>query len=866
MRIEHLTKIYKSKGTNGVGLDDVSFTLPDTGMVFIVGKSGSGKSTLLNMLGGLDEITSGDIIIGDKRFSEFSNTDFDNYRNSHLGFVFQDFCLINELTVADNIRLALDFQGDKHEDALIADILEKVDLTEFANRKPTQLSGGQRQRVAIARALVKSPELILADEPTGNLDSKTAVQVLELLKELSRDILVLVVSHNVADAEKYADRMIELADGKVIRDVTRNENHDNSFAVENDVVYLPDKTRLTDEELERFNEAISAGDKKVVQRETAFSDTVEDEIEPPPHDEIVVDKNFIPSKLSTKRTIEISGKFMRKKLLTSILMTVLITAVVVLFGLSNIFVDFDGAAAMNNAMQTSTDPAFVMNKGFVNDDLIESLNTTYACPIHDDDISTFIETGYDGHVYGKLAWSLPVAETTYSMDNGTIENISLYSNFYATETRGILVCDEAFLAKIFGVNGSVTVLAGQLVNEEHPEGLIVTDYIADSLIAYGVHVTDDDYDLLIDRTLSGRVRINAVIQTDYKERFSGYLGTLRAGGKVTKQEVAEFQEYAENYLAIAYTFNQNYKEDFIESEISNLGKLRKVAVTANGREREINMGSYMQFRTNPDKQTTECTMAVDLYNEICGTAYTLGDERFTPTHMTFKLKGFGLDTILGTVELDVTELIAGNYAILVYNREVVKQVQNANLMTVSLYFDDFDNISEIYEVGTENDFYSATAYFKTVQSITKIVAVFKDIFALIAIGLCGVMVLLMAFFAFSNIRSRNYEIGVMKAMGARTRNVAGIFLVQVICVGLAICLLFGLFFYFGMPLANKLLMDSLVEYVNDASISGITLLAFDGDVMWMSIGIVLGVTVVSAFMPFIGVMTIKPANIIKARE
>lgn len=858
MRIEHLTKIYKSTGTNGVGLDDVSFTLPDKGLVFIVGKSGSGKSTLLNMIGGLDEITSGDIVIGEKRFSQFSNTDFDNYRNSYLGFVFQDFCLINELTVEDNVRLALDFQGERHGNAKIADILEKVDLAEYAHRKPTQLSGGQRQRVAIARALVKSPKLILADEPTGNLDSKTAVQVLELLKKLSEEILVLVVSHNIADADKYADRIIELADGKVIRDVSRNELGDNVFAIEGDTIYIPDKARLTDEEVLAFNEAIADGNKKVVQRDTAFADTGE------VYNAASEEMKFIPSKLSTKRTIEMSGKFMRKKLATSIIMTVLITAVVVLFGLSRVFVGFDGAATMNEAMKTSTDPAFVMNKGYINDDLVETLNTSYTVAIESDDIDNFKNTGYNGNIYEKMAWSIPTSETSWSTENGVWDNAAIFANFYCTETKGLLKCDEAFLKKIFG---KVNVLAGGLTSELHPGGFIITDYVADSILHFGKMVpTDGTYENIINHQFNGRGCVIGIIETDYKERFASYFAALKNGQKIDKQSVAEFQEYASNYLAVMYTINENFEEDFTSLHDATLGRCRASSAEMNGKVYAIDNSSAFQFSGNTNKEKDECTMGIGLFNRTFGTTYGVDGAGFEPVTIKFIVKSYASDKVYTTFELRVTEVVNNDYSIFIYDEDILGQIVMANLDPVSLYFDNYDNISEIYNVGVENNFYSATAFFKTVQSITKIVAVFKDIFMLIAVGLCGVMILLMAFFAFGNIRSRNYEIGVMKAMGARTRNVAGIFLVQVICVGLAICVLFGLFFYFGMPLANNLLMDSLIEYVDNASIGGITLLAFDGGVMWTSIAIVLGVTLVSAFMPFLGVLFIKPANIIKARE
>ena len=202
IRIENLKKIYDAKkGKPCTALDSVSFDLPDRGMVFIVGKSGSGKSTLLNLLGGLDGVSDGDIVVGGKRFSEFSEADYDAYRGSFVGFVFQDFCLIEGMTVFENARLSLDLQGEEADDA-VREALKTVDLAEYGSRYPKELSGGQKQRVALARALVKKPKLILADEPTGNLDQRTAKQVLDSLKELSERHLVVIVSHNADDADK----------------------------------------------------------------------------------------------------------------------------------------------------------------------------------------------------------------------------------------------------------------------------------------------------------------------------------------------------------------------------------------------------------------------------------------------------------------------------------------------------------------------------------------------------------------------------------------------------------------------------------------------------------------------------------------
>ena len=220
IQIKNITKKYQDEVGNNIALDDVSFNLPSKGMVFVVGKSGCGKTTLLNILGGLDSFTSGDIIINGQKMSSLSVKELEDYRNHTVGFVFQDFCLIDRLSVKDNIKLSMEFQNSK-EKVDYDGLLNKIGLKGFGKRKPKQLSAGQKQRVAIARAIVKNPSLILADEPTGNVDAKTSTQILDLLKDISKEKLVVVISHNLDEAYNYADRIIELKDGKLISDNTK---------------------------------------------------------------------------------------------------------------------------------------------------------------------------------------------------------------------------------------------------------------------------------------------------------------------------------------------------------------------------------------------------------------------------------------------------------------------------------------------------------------------------------------------------------------------------------------------------------------------------------------------------------------------
>ena len=176
---------------------------------------------MLNIIGGLDKADQGDIIIKGKSSSQFKSSDFDNYRNTFVGFVFQEYNLLNDFNIGKNIALALELQGKKSDKASVDDILSKVDLLGYENRKVNELSGGQKQRVAIARALIKQPEIILADEPTGALDSVTGRQVFEILKKLGKEKLVIVVSHDRETAEEYADRIVEMKDGMVSSDTSK---------------------------------------------------------------------------------------------------------------------------------------------------------------------------------------------------------------------------------------------------------------------------------------------------------------------------------------------------------------------------------------------------------------------------------------------------------------------------------------------------------------------------------------------------------------------------------------------------------------------------------------------------------------------
>ena len=220
LQIQHICKEYRTGNLVQKALDDVSLNLRDNEFVAILGPSGSGKTTLLNIIGGLDRYDSGDLIINGISTKKYKDRDWDSYRNHTIGFVFQSYNLISHQTVLSNVELALTISGIGKEERRkrAIDALKKVGLGEQLHKRPSQMSGGQMQRVAIARALVNDPDILLADEPTGALDSDTSIQVMDLLKEVAKDRLVVMVTHNPELAEEYATRIVNLRDGKIRSD------------------------------------------------------------------------------------------------------------------------------------------------------------------------------------------------------------------------------------------------------------------------------------------------------------------------------------------------------------------------------------------------------------------------------------------------------------------------------------------------------------------------------------------------------------------------------------------------------------------------------------------------------------------------
>ncbi len=359
IEVRNLTKTYRpKKGVPVRAIDGVSLTLPDRGMVFLLGKSGSGKSTLLNLLGGLDRYDSGDILVNGMSTRAFRQVHFDSYRNTYVGFIFQEYNLLDEFTVGANIALAIELQGRRAEDREINDILQEVDLAGYGNRRTNELSGGQKQRVAIARALVKKPEIIMADEPSGALDAATGRAVFETLKNLSAERLVIVVSHDREFAETYGDRIIELADGCVISDCTAErgeEPQSPTLTYTEEGIEIPADYVLTEEDRLAINAYLKdrAGGKLLPQKtNTRFKET-KNEAPIPADGENGTGFHLIKSRLPLRAAFRIGAGALGYKKVRLVFTVLLSVVAFVLFGLSDTVASYNHLHAATQSIVDS---------------------------------------------------------------------------------------------------------------------------------------------------------------------------------------------------------------------------------------------------------------------------------------------------------------------------------------------------------------------------------------------------------------------------------------------------------------------------------------------------------------------------------
>lgn len=769
LELKDIKKDYKLADNVVPALKGVSMAFRHNEFVSILGPSGCGKTTMLNIIGGLDQYTSGDLIIKGQSTKKFKGGDWDTYRNHSIGFVFQSYNLIPHLSVLGNVELALTLAGisSKERKQRAMAVLERVGLKNECKKRPNQLSGGQMQRVAIARALVNNPEILLADEPTGALDSKTSVQIMELIKEISKERLVIMVTHNTELAEKYSSRIIKLLDGKVIDD--SNPPSENDDALERIIETLPQNAQN-----------LQKNDKKAFKKKKSSMSI------------------FTAFMLSLKNLITKKGR----TILTSVAGSIGIIGVALVLAISNGFTNYI------NKMQTDTLGGYPIAVSTVAIDY-SSLSSFMG---ESNKVGTSEEEGSFG-VYNPSTIIAKMGNYNFISDKfvkyindyieednkkGDRKSLSSVQFTYATNLKvltegseGIIFVDtKPTTSSIYGTSSSLFyeglsdkdfVLSNyDIVEGKYPEnknevllvlnstGALSTDMLTKLGIAVSVN-SEGEYERILYSDVIGKTykvisndtyytpvydsegnvtEFSTLAKADYQTAFDGASETLSICGvmKPRKDIVVEVFDAGIMYLPeLATSYQQDCKNSLIVQKSIDDGKF------------------YVPF-------------TVDI-SELKG--FGLGIQNFnTPAEIV----GF----VKSSFDIDMTAEEATNLGL---------QMVGASTIPTGIYLypKDFDGKAEVLKLiddwnASENGAHNKIVYTDATEVLTGTLGELINIISYVLIAFAAISLLvssiMIGIITYVSVVERTKEIGVLRSIGARKRDIARVFNAETFIIGL----------------------------------------------------------------------------------
>lgn len=858
IELKNIGKIYKSKkGVNTIALKDISIKLPEKGMVFILGKSGSGKSTLLNVLGGLDKYDSGDLIIDGKSTKNFKAKDFDAYRNTYIGFIFQDFNLLDKYNVYNNVKLAMDLQNKKASKIEISNVLKLVELDGLEKRKINELSGGQKQRIAIARALIKNPSVILADEPTGNLDSYTGKQIFELLKKLSKEKLVVVVSHDDESAEKYADRIIRIRDGEIIEDT------DSSAIEENKRTFNLIKARL-------------------------------------------------PFRYSFKMAI---GNLLHKKI--KLLFTVLlVSASLICFGLAKSATSFDSKEESIKLMVKNNDYKLYLSKYNQTVDyetwyleyIKSMISGDYA---KTDELEKQVETiGFDDDNFVKEVTNRTGIK---SINNYQLtvkgENLNfLYGSSSAEEMLYYLRSGSVRYNKLNDLKIDNNILIGKV--PENSNEILITSFIADQIIEKGVYKYTDSKEKK--EEIYKPLTYTQIVNDKQSVKLTGNVEVKIAG--ILNYDVSKYNIF-KNISTTDYMYSSDY--DKIVNEFSEDINLLKIYVLdsffdyakekvgentyTSGTYRFIyndNYNAYYKiayFAKNTDVYTGEKIVQMDsltnneividlnVLNSITNRDYSEKLEKYIENNYDYNVnewtkKYIKDNNIIGTTlkssivdgKIVQNKEIYNEYKIvgviledsetntIYYSKDTIKRliIPFKLVDTISIEVSNEDELRktlEAYPVNNGdilanntyiNQIIGGTVYTKLIKTVGKYASMFFLVFSTI---------LLMSFIL-NSISYRKKEIGILRAIGCKSKDIFLIFMTESLCLaGICLIISYNLISFIAMQFNNAMgtFVSGEISFINFDNLQFIYLL------LATSI-----ITILANLIPIKRITKMKPIDVI----
>lgn len=851
--VKNLTKVYKSKKAKiCVALNNVSFSLPSKGLVFVVGKSGSGKSTMLNLLGGLDSLTSGEINVFGNQLNEYSESELYSFRSNIVGFVFQDFHLLDDLTVADNVRLSLKLMAED-DDERVEKALESVELLEYKDRYPRELSGGQQQRVAIARALVKNPDVIFADEPTGNLDSNTTEQIIKLIKEISKEKLVVVVSHNLFDAYEYADRIIELSEGRIINDLVINEKYENAVEVKDNKVIIPMLKRFKQDELDSLL-SICKRDEilKIEQSNNKFKQKEQKE-EPL--------QTKVPQKktkgLSFFNSVKFSAMFGKRRIIGFLLSAIFASILICVLSLAQSIANFD---AKSMAMDSMTEGSVYA----VRKDLDTLSGQVHARVITDEDFAKIKQASPDAKLYKLYMSGLYI--NGYTIGYQKVPTIT-QSGLHIVETSGTLETNEEYAKKLLRLD-NLDIYRGSV--EQNTGGIYITDFVADSFIFYG---KAENYDEILGQQFEGSNDywpdgyVNGIINTSYKEKYKGVIDQINSMTKESPltEEIISFLDYVNQALAISYYFGDNYKEisstNIYEGNYVYTRNFFVNGVDASSTISYISCGSYFDCVLGDN----EVFMDVEAYNKIFGTEYTYGNcDTFVPHAISFLSSDFNNEVVYSK-QMTVAGIgkCKGGNMLLADN--VFYEYKEKMFHCYGVYADGED-VSGFINYTMDNGYSNISLKMSAIQTMSQAVETFNKFFEFIAMILVCACVFIITSFGVKNIKSKMYEVGVMKALGCKLSSFFVIFGLHTLLIAFTTIVAFVVGYVAFANVANHILLESLKAITPTKIMLDLQFIKFDWQLALINSAVVVFISIVSTIIPIILLRRIKPVTIIKAKE
>ncbi len=892
IEVKNVTKKYVSKNKKEtLALKNVSFVLPDKGFVYALGKSGSGKSTLLNLLGYLDTPTDGEIIIDGKSFKDFSKTDIDYFRSTYCGFIFQDYQLINELTVRENISLSLDIKNDSNKkEERVSSLMKDLEIEEYANKYPYELSGGQKQRVGIARALIKKPKVILCDEPTGNLDKETSKAILDLLKKASKDCLVFMVSHDYDSSIIYADRRIVLSFGEIEKDEIRRDGYFNEFKIIDRKAYIPFRREVAKEDLETLSNKAKNGEiDQIIQIDEGFV--------PFKEEGNVTSRTYESRYLSLSSNIRknLSKKYILSGKKTSIFQTLGHSLLIILFILIQSFISFEPSELyFENNDYTTQKYAVVSNIENVNK---EEENFNYFKPLEAEESEGLFDEveSFDiiNHTISYDATKLAYVTEMNRMAN-SLKNYVNVHGLYSSCTLGTAIVNKEFLNKTFSEGEECIVLAGSLENldDENSTKLIITDYAADSIIDTFLGVKDLTYDDLIGNFKGcsshnagivgfSNAAIGAIIKTDYKTKYGDLIERYEKikNDNFPIDDLTDFassEEYAEYFsdiyngeLALSYSLNPSFYNTIKEvgdssKQMIYLGGLFFSSDTmASSDDRQFsltdryNYGPSLKLDSKYDNEYA-ISITADYYDKLC---------------IQYKKNNLIGETIYIIKTLDQTidgevvdmvplKIVGRNNGASLVNEKTLNRLNSMQAMKIGKLIPMYDDSAMYTLQSSINKGLSIWNIDNSVYSvITSSLNVFHSLFLTIEIVVVVVLFGWILLSSILNIKKNKYQIGVYKSLGMNDGDIMVLFLSKNLILGASSLILTSLLAYPFFALANYLVSASYNAFM-EISLKSFSIFYFHFDIFVLTYFSIILLFVLFTWLPMLALKKIAPSKIV----